>query len=186
MIDYSKGKIYTIRFFDNDKLIYIGSTTQSLAIRFGNHKRAINFSSLNKYIQDNYENNYQCCYIELLEYFICNNKEELDKKEGEIIRKFKEDDNYIVINKRIAGRKHKEWLEDNKEKIIKYYKDNEDKYKKYREKNKDKRREYIKQNKEKINEKRREYYQRKKQEKLNIITTDFSIITNFDKINLET
>ena len=29
----------SIRFYDNDKLIYIGSTTQILAVRFGGHKK---------------------------------------------------------------------------------------------------------------------------------------------------
>ena len=32
-VDYQKGKIYTIRCYDDDSLIYVGSTTQSLAVR---------------------------------------------------------------------------------------------------------------------------------------------------------
>jgi hypothetical protein len=38
MPDYSKGKIYTIRCRTDDTKIYVGSTIQSLAVRFGGHK----------------------------------------------------------------------------------------------------------------------------------------------------
>ena len=38
MPDYSKGKIYTIRCFNDDTKIYVGSTTQTLSKRFGDHK----------------------------------------------------------------------------------------------------------------------------------------------------
>ncbi len=78
MPNYSNGKIYTIRFYDNDKLIYIGSTTQILAVRFGGHKRGLT-RSLNQYIQENYNGDFKSCYIELLENYECYNKNELDK-----------------------------------------------------------------------------------------------------------
>ena len=35
MPDYSKGQIYSIRFYDNNNLIYIGSTIQPLAKDLG-------------------------------------------------------------------------------------------------------------------------------------------------------
>jgi hypothetical protein len=38
MPDYSNGKIYTVRCSNDPKLIYVGSTTQSLSKRWGNHK----------------------------------------------------------------------------------------------------------------------------------------------------
>ena len=100
MPDYSNGKIYSIRFYDNDKLIYIGSTTQILAVKFGGHKRN-NKCSLFQYIQENNNADFKCCYMELLEPYKCNNKNELNKREGEIIRRYKADINYIVINKTI-------------------------------------------------------------------------------------
>ena len=62
---YKKGKIYTIRFYDNNILIYVGSTIQSLY----------------KDIDD--------WYIELYENFPCDNKEQLNKREGELIRESK-------------------------------------------------------------------------------------------------
>ena len=39
MPDYSKGKIYTIRCINDPSFIYVGSTIQSLAKRFGGHKK---------------------------------------------------------------------------------------------------------------------------------------------------
>ncbi len=137
MPDYSKGKIYTIRFYDNDKLIYIGSTIQLLSSRFGGHKRAGDIS-LNKYIKNHYEGDFKCCYIELYENYPCSCKEELFKKEGEIMRHFINND-YIVINTYIAGGIKQEYMkvynktyyQENKEKI-------QEKVKQYSENNKEK------------------------------------------------
>ena len=105
MPDYSNGKIYTIRFHNSNE-IYIGLTTQSLAVRFGEHKRK-NSSPIYRLIQNNYNGNWCECYYELYENYGCNNIEELCKKEGEIIRLFKDDENYNCINCRIAGRDKK-------------------------------------------------------------------------------
>jgi hypothetical protein len=164
MPNYSNGKIYSIRFYDNDKLIYIGSTTQILAVRFGGHKR--NICSLYQYIQEYYNGDFKCCYIELLEPYECNNRNELNRKEGEIIRKFKADDKYIVINKNISGRTIKEYNKDNidkiKEKAKEYYYNNIQKakeyYKEYREVNKEKAKEYREVNKDILTLKKKEYY----------------------------
>jgi hypothetical protein len=38
MPDYSKGKIYTVRCRNDTSLIYVGSTIQPLAKRWGQHK----------------------------------------------------------------------------------------------------------------------------------------------------
>ena len=170
MPDYSKGQIYSIRFFDNDKLIYIGSTIQPLAVRFGGHKRNIR-CSLYHYIQENFNGDFKMCYIELIENFECNNRNELDKREGELIRQYKADNNYIVINKNIAGRTNKEYQQDNVDKIKEYkkeyrqinadiikeikrqhYKDNADKFKEYQN-------EYYLYNADKIKEYQNEYKQ---------------------------
>ena len=68
MPDYSKGQIYSVRFYDNDNIIYIGSTVQALAVRFGAHKRNSQ-CSLYQYIQEKYNNDFKACYIELIENF---------------------------------------------------------------------------------------------------------------------
>jgi hypothetical protein len=105
MIDYSKGKIYTIRSHQTDK-IYIGSTTQPLSERFRDHKKKF------KYWKDgrgsNYVSSYEIlkyddAYIELLEDCDCERKEQLHKREGALIREMD------CVNKLIAGRTDKEY-----------------------------------------------------------------------------
>jgi len=59
-------------------------------------------------INDKYEGNWGECYYELYENYSCSNKEELCKKEGEVIRQFKNDENYNCLNYLIAGRTDKE------------------------------------------------------------------------------
>jgi len=158
MPDYSKGKIYTIRFHNSNE-IYIGSTTQSLAVRFGGHKRTDN-SAVYKVINNKYDGNWEECYYELYENYSCNNKEELCKKEGEIIRKFKDDENYDCLNHLIAGRTDKEYYSDNIN-IIK------DKMKLYKNKNKEQIKEqskiYYQHNVDKIKEKDKDYYDNNKE-----------------------
>lgn len=167
--DYSNGKIYSVRFYDNDKLIYIGSTIQSLAVRFGGHKRDFG-CSLYKYIEEHYSGDFKCCYMELIEPFGCNNKDELNKREGEFIRRHKADENFITINKLIAGRTDKEYYIDNankiKEKMKEYYINNVENIKEKRKeyyidnaKNiTEKRKQYLVDNANNIKEKRKEYY----------------------------
>ena len=162
MPDYSKGQIYSVRFYHNDKMIYIGSTTQPLAVRFGGHKRSKN-CSLYQYIQECHNGNFKCCYIELLEPFECNNIQELNKKEGEIIRKYKADKNYMVINTNIAGRTANEWYQDN----VKMYKEYKTQHPEEFEIN-----QYLHEGDEpaldyinKIKAYRKEYYQKHKQAK---------------------
>ena len=133
MPNYNNGKIYIIRFHNSNE-IYIGSTTQSLAVRYGNHKQNSN-SSLYKVINNKYNGDWTQCYYELYENYSCNNKEELCKKEGEVIRLFKNDENYDCINCRIAGRTQSEYnigyrkdnLEKEKERYKKYYDNNKEK-----------------------------------------------------------
>ena len=86
-MSYQNGKIYAIRSPNTDK-IYIGSTTQSLKKRLWNHKndnynptRGAERMCTSKQIMDFGDH-----YIELLENFPCNTKEELNKREGELQR----------------------------------------------------------------------------------------------------
>ena len=148
MPDYSKGKIYTIRFHNSNE-IYIGSTTQPLANRFGLHKKPYN-CSLYHLINNKYNGEWSNCYIELYENYSCNNREELCKKEGEIIRLFKNDNNYNLINTSIAGRTRQEYRQDNKEILYKEAKE----YKlNHKEKFLEIKKEFYHNNKDKINEK---------------------------------
>ena len=87
MPNYQQGKIYTLRCYTDTSLIYVGSTTKKLCDRKSNHKfNSIKCpeNSLYKVILDNgCWNNW---YIELVENFPCNSKEELEKREGEVMR----------------------------------------------------------------------------------------------------
>ena len=78
-------------------------------------------------------------YIELIEEYPCENIEQLNKREGELIRELKP-----VLNTQVAGRTIKEWREDNKEYL------REDK------------KLYHIENNEKSNERCRKWYEEKK------------------------
>ena len=147
---YKNGKIYTIRCKNDDTLLYVGSTVQPLFKRWHQHKKnSINEKSI-KYNYPLYkkirETNIEDWYIELYEEFSCENKEQLNKREGQIIREIG------TLNKRIEGRTPKEYRDSNKELISEkkkiYNKNNKEiiseKKKEYREKNKDKMKEQRK------------------------------------------
>ena len=144
---YQQGKIYCIRNTIND-MIYIGSTCQKLSQRMTNHRSDMNkpthqnmklYKAMNELGKENF-------YIELIEEYPCDNIEQLNRREGEIIRNLQP-----ILNTQVAGRTIKEWREDNKEylqedkriyhlenreklneKCRKWYKDNIDKIKEFR------------------------------------------------------
>jgi hypothetical protein len=131
MPDYQQGKIYTIRCRTDDTLIYVGSTTQPLAKRWGGHKKSSKEERCkNRLIYTTINENWDNWYIELHSLYPCNSKEELCRKEGEIIREIG------TLNVVINSRTDKEHYQDNKEKLIKIAKE-------YYEKNKDKIKEKI-------------------------------------------
>jgi len=66
-------------------------------------------------------------YIELIEAYPCNNREELCKREGEIMRATEN-----TVNKRIEGRTKKEYRDEHKAEMKQYYQDNIEKIKQYR------------------------------------------------------
>ena len=105
MPNYQNGKIYAIRSFQTEKK-YIGSTTQLLCQRLREHKNCKKTTSQQILQYDDY-------YIELIENYACNSKEELQKREGELIRENKE----LCVNIVIPQRTNKEYVADNKEHI---------------------------------------------------------------------
>ena len=164
MPDYQKGKIYKLWSPQGtDEEVYYGSTCNDLRYRKRGHKTKNNNCSSNILFEK-----YDDVRIELVEDYPCNNKAELNKREGHYIRENK------CLNKCIAGRTRKEyqkeWNENNKEKIREYNKNNKEKMREYYENNKEKckehNREYQLKNREKINEKQREYCRKKKEEAL--------------------
>jgi hypothetical protein len=149
--NYSKGKIYSIRCIYDDSLIYVGSTIEPLSTRMAKHR----FDSKKKICQNKklyqkvYETTWDDFYIELYENFPCENRDQLNKREGEVIRQIG------TLNKYVAGRTEKEYREENAEKIKennkRYYKENAEKIKEYKK-------EYQKENAEKMKEYFKEYY----------------------------
>ena len=144
MPDYKNGKIYKLWCHETDE-IYIGSTCVSLSRRLSGHKTPKN-NCVSKILFEKSDN----VKIELIQSYPCENKDELNKKEGEYIRKLD------CINKVVAGRTVKEWKEDNPEYYVEYYKNNKEYF---TEKNK----EYQQKNKEYFTEKNKEYQQKNKE-----------------------
>lgn len=125
MNKYENGKIYTIKSKTNPDLIYVGSTIQTLNERMNGHKKQSKEKSRQNYpLYKSINNNWNEWYIELYEEYNCENKEELRKREGEIIRQIG------TLNQRIAGRDDRTYEIDNKQKRDTYKKE-------YREKNYD-------------------------------------------------
>ena len=119
--NFANAKIYAIRSHQTEQ-IYIGSTTQPLYKRFHRHKTM--------YCSSKEIMKYPDCYIELLENYACSDKNELHRREGELIRL------HNCVNKNIAGRtpveykvdnkdflfaRDKQYREDNKQKITEKY-----------------------------------------------------------------
>ena len=101
-MDYKNAKIYTIRSHQTNA-VYVGATCSPLHKRFSEHKKPCN-KLTSKQIIDLGD-----AYIELHEEFPCDNIQQLRKREGEVIRSMD------CVNKMIAGRTQKEWVEENKE-----------------------------------------------------------------------
>lgn len=128
VVNYQNGKIYKLVSPHTDE-IYIGSTTQSLAVRKGGHK-----CKYKRYLEGK-EHSFVTSFklfelgkddvsIILLESYPCETKEELQKKEREWIEKLD------CVNKVIPCRTKKEYSKDNAERIklyhSKYYVDNQE------------------------------------------------------------
>ena len=158
MPNYQNGQIYKIISNHLPDTCYIGSTTQSLATRLGGHRRDYK-KYLNGTLKHMITSSKICCYPDaktyLIEDYPCNNKKELERREGEIMKEYmKNDDLEDVVNRVIVGRTKKEYYIDNQEIIV-------EKKKQYEEDNKEKiterRKRYYINNKEKIAERDRQY-----------------------------
>ena len=155
---YNNSMIYTIRSPATERY-YIGSTTQKLCKRFSDHK--IDYKAYLKGTS-HFTTSFKIlelgdAYIELLEEVNCENRNQLEKREGELIRLHKD----LCVNKIIVGRTRKEYKNDNIESIkafSKQYKiDNKEKIKQYKIDNKEsisiQSKQYYKDNIESINAK---------------------------------
>ena len=113
MDKYKNGKIYTIRYKNDNNLIYVGSTVGPLYKRFAVHKSLSKEPEIeNRLLYSKMkETDMKDWYIELYEDYRCERKEQLTQREGQVIREIG------TLNKLIAGRTKQEYREDNKEKI---------------------------------------------------------------------
>jgi hypothetical protein len=162
MPNYQLGKIYKL-WSPSKNIIYIGSTTQTLSRRLSKHLGDYKANTNNKsysYLVLECED-YK---IELLEEYPCNNRQQLEQKEGEYIK------NNICCNKNGAGITKQERDTYIKEYNKQYYTNNKEYHKEYNKNNKERNTEYMKKyleeyneaNKEKLREYRKQYYQKKK------------------------
>ena len=154
---YKRGKIYTIR-SHKTPLVYVGSTIEPLlSNRLSGHRSKFKAHKRGDYgrctVFDIFEID-KNCYIELYEEYPCDSKEQLDKREGEVIRELD------CVNRNVAGRTDKEYREENREQIRawdrQYYAENKQKRNK-----KDRR--YRENNKEKIKAQCNQYYHNNKE-----------------------
>ena len=172
MVNYQNGKIYKL-YSPSKNLTYIGSTTQILCKRLAEH-----LQKYKEYNNDNTKTNttaflvLECedYKIELLEEYACNNRQQLEKKEGEYIK------NNECVNRVIAGRSRQEYYIDNADELRKQAKQynivNKEKIKEYRkqytidnaDKIKERKKQYNKINSDKIKEYDRQRYLKKKAE----------------------
>lgn len=145
--DYSKGKIYRIWCISGESDdVYVGSTIQSLAKRWGGHKTHSRKETHQHYkIYQAIAGNFNAWRIELIELCPCASKMELERREGELIRQTG------TLNEKIAGRTKAEYREQNRVEINKnnlnFYHNNKEKISEYYKK-------------DAVKEKRHEYYQR--------------------------
>ena len=170
MPNYQNGKIYAIRSHQTDK-IYVGSTCKKyLSGRMSGHlceyKRYLDADKFTGSVS--YEIlTHGDAYIELLESYPCDTKDELLSREGHYIRTLD------CVNKNIAGRTAKQYNEDNRDKLKKQRKEYE---KKNRVKICDQKKKWVKDNIERIGPIVKEYqkgYRVDNKEKLNKYSSNY-------------
>jgi|688.fasta_scaffold2081456_1 hypothetical protein len=140
-MDYANGKIYTIHSYHTD-LYYIGSTTSTLTKRLYEHNSCY---KQGKTCESSEIIKYGDAYIVLLEDFPCFNKNQLNKREIELIREHKN-----CINKKKDKPSNPSYYLKNKDKLL------------------EKKTEYRLANRERISQYNREYRQRKKEEEIQV------------------
>ena len=194
MVNYSNGKIYKIESITGEGNIYIGSTTKKyLSQRMDTHRKDYKrwkngkMHKITSYdIFDIY--GVENCQIILIESYPCETKDELQAREKYYIKSMQ------CVNKCVPGRSHKEYEEDNKERIQEYkkeyYQKNIEKVKEYNIINKDKiserKKRYIETHNEENKEYRKNYYEKNKdkiqeQQKKEYICICGSVIHQIEK-----
>ena len=148
-VDYSKGLIYKLCCKDvSIKEEYVGSTT-NFRVRKNNHKYSCCNPQCKKYNRKVYQyirenGGFDNWDMILVEYYNCNNKKELEKRERFWIEELKATLN-CCIPTRESDEYNKHYYQNNKEKIKEYYKTNKETILNYKS-------EWYKRNKARISE----------------------------------
>lgn len=161
MPDYSLGKIYKI--VGNGK-VYVGSTTRPRLCE----RMAIHRCSFNRWKneQSHYLTSFECvadtkCYIELLETYPCNNKDELRRCENKWIQQL----DCVNKNDAIIDSTKKDYH-------VNYYQEKKDEIK-------EQKKQYYIQNKEQIKQRKAKYRIKQK-----LIKSNLSVETEPQKLSL--
>lgn len=163
---YEKSKVYKLQ--HDDGHFYIGSTINELRVRYKQHKNYAK-SFPNRKVYSHINNEWDNVKIILIEEFVCDNREQIRRKENEYLKK--EIDNPLCLNLLLAC-----FDEENRTEYVKNYnkeyrKNNAEYFKAYSEKNRDvaneKSKIYYEKNRERIAERNRLHYHAKKLEKEN-------------------
>jgi len=99
-INDDENDISSFEDIENDKIIYIGNTTQPLSKKFYDLKKETKKCkcAFYNYVIDKYNGNFSKWKINLLEIYNATDKQDLENKTNEYINKYI-DDGYIIINK---------------------------------------------------------------------------------------
>ena len=121
MTNYQNAKIYVIEDYTTD-MVYIGSTCKTLEQRLKQHEgnfkafqagKSNNVTVFKILENDDYE-------IELVENYPCATKQDLNIREGQIIKEYK-NKKWNVVNRNIAGQTNKQscaqYRQNNKQKL---------------------------------------------------------------------
>ena len=146
-IDYSQGKIYKIFNKASPELFYIGSTTLSLAKRFGIHRNNSRKRNSFFYSEVKREGGWEMFDIELIKLFPCQNKTELSTEE----EKYRAQGAYYNTFKAIRTE------EERKEYKTRYYQENKEQIAQHQA-------QYRKENKEQIAQQNAKYYEENKEQ----------------------
>ena len=153
---YQNAQIYKIVDSGFNKC-YIGHTSESLSQRMarhkyhytaylkGTHKKTRSFELFDEYGIDN-------CRILWIEDYSCNNKKEIEAREGHYI------ETTNCVNKTQLGRTKEQWFSDNRDYVLQLKKDNYQKHKdgeEFKQYNQQKSKQYFAENKDEVNERRK-------------------------------
>ena len=159
-IDYANGKIYCIRNrASDDKIVYVGSTTQPLCKRMALHRSDAKLHPVSKIYKLMNQVGIDHFHIELISNFPCASREELLAEEGKNIRLH--DTVNAGMNTQLTCQTRAEYREAHKTETSlvnkKYYEDNKDKIAEYQQN-------YRNANIDDIKMKKKDYYDYHKEE----------------------